>query len=137
MFLKKSNIDELSSSLETILNTQANAEAINFNKRKSIIMQCLAEAANLFDDSGLESEAEIITELMQKLANENLSSDKMLSNLEHKGWVFNADDGLPSATNGTPKPDPKTNDCLEVCDEPSEENLLETIKNKKANWFEY
>ena len=75
-------------------------------------MDYLNAVAEIFDDLGLAIEAEATTILLEKVAGkktkkkskkkvslkkdpevDNLTPEKMVSNLKHKGWVFNADDG--------------------------------------------
>jgi hypothetical protein len=142
MFLKKSNVGELASALESNLTNLQTSNLTRYQQRQTAVLQCLETAANLFDEVGLEKEASVITSLMMKLAENDpatsgLTDEKMLKNLEEKGWVFNVSDGQPSATNGTSKPQPQANDqsmaaddsdVLEVEDAPAEQEPEELLQ---------
>jgi hypothetical protein len=115
MFIKKSFVDEIATSMERQLvdgsiNKQAEAQsqlvkAANY----------LNAAAEIFDESGLNIQAELITAVLESLAAKKkvkskgkskpktkkekeapkkteLTSDKMVSNLKEKGWVFDESD---------------------------------------------
>ena len=107
MFIKKSFVDEIANSMERqlvdgVINKQAEKEeqlvkAANY----------LNAAAEIFDESGLEVQAEVVTAVLESLAakkskknkkkekpkaksskSKSPSSEKMVSNLKEKGWVF-------------------------------------------------
>lgn len=110
MFNKKDISLELAASMEQNLvgNTiEKHAEGLN---KLATAIDHLNDAAETFDDLGLEKEAEVLTTLLEVLAGKKskkkskrkvkktdpatkgLTADKMLSNLKEKGWVFNAND---------------------------------------------
>lgn len=103
MFIKKSSIDEIANAMERhlvdgVINKQAEKEeqlvkAANY----------LNAAAEIFDESGLNIQAELITAVLESLAAKKSkkkvkpkaklkskapSSEKMVKNLKEKGWVF-------------------------------------------------
>lgn len=110
MFNKKNTSDEIMAVMEDKLTKNAidkQAEAIN---KYAKAIEYLNEVAEIFDDIGLETEAEYTTRLLEVIAakkktkkskpkakkqspaTKGLDSAKMVENLKHKGWVFNADD---------------------------------------------
>ena len=97
MFLKKSSAQEFAQELENNLHNN------EFAEEKEIFAK-LVQAADLLDSLGYQNSADQITSIMQKVvqasseaksdpAIRGLSSEKMVSNLKQKGWVFNAKDG--------------------------------------------
>lgn len=119
MFTKKSFVDEIATSMERqlvdgVINKQAEVQsqlvkAANY----------LNAAAEIFDESGLEVQAELITAVLESLAakkkvkskskakakvktkkeapkKKELDSDTMVANLKEKGWVFDESDANDS-----------------------------------------
>jgi len=105
MFIKKSSVDEIANAMERhlvdgVINKQAEQQeqlvkAANY----------LNAAAEICDESGLNVQAELITAVLESLAakkskkkvkskpksktkTKSPSSEKMVSNLKEKGWVF-------------------------------------------------
>lgn len=111
MFIKNADIDEIAYSLEYNIINLENAENDRMEERRANALNYLMVAANLLDEAELEIEASMVTQILAKFAEHdstsNLTSEKMLSNLEHIGWVFNASDNE-----------------LEVSDEPKIEDEL-------------
>lgn len=118
MFIRNATIDEIAASLEANISNLENAEEARLDERRANILNYLMAAANLFDEVGLEKEANMVTQILSKFAEHDpatkgLTSQKMLSNLEHKGWVFNAADGATDDTH-----DAHDKKEIEVTDEP-------------------
>ena len=106
MFLKKSyftqQYDELAVELEKSLQQTEKAPLVEKQAKQAKAIQHLLKAAEVLEDMGLAKQAANITEILEKFAWEvpqndpatkGLTSEKMLSNLEHKGTVFNINDG--------------------------------------------
>jgi hypothetical protein len=121
MFNKNSSASEIEQSMErSIVSAAIEKQTEGLNKVASAI-EHLNAAAELFDDAGMYKVAEYTTALLEVLAKkkkpkakkksdkpskdkksskkskadpatEGLTSEKMVENLAHKGWVFNADD---------------------------------------------
>ncbi len=96
MFVDKFSGEELAKEMEDNLKKIASIPEKQTQDRISNIMELLRVSANLLDEVGLDKQAFIITHLMSKTAEDaatkGLTSEKMLKNLETKGWVFNVDD---------------------------------------------
>lgn len=87
--------NEFFKSFEEKLNEQYSFADNLDAKRASEVQVYLHEAAAAFAKLGLRKEAKCIIEISSQLKNEStedLTSEKMLSNLAENGWVFNADD---------------------------------------------
>ena len=87
--------DEFLSSLEDNLKKQYSFNENLYNQRISKLKEHLLKAATSLHKAGLNKESECIVMISQELDDpylEGLDSDKMLKNLEEKGWVFNTDD---------------------------------------------
>lgn len=103
-FIKNASKNDFLSSLEENIIKVANQEKSEIIQKKQDRMVLLAYAAGLLDEAGLEKEAILTTQLMEKLAwdlesdpaTKGLTPEKMEQNLKEKGWVFNADDGTDS-----------------------------------------
>lgn len=102
MFLKNAAYDGFTAELEENLYKVAQAPLVRKYAYQEKALKHLLIAAELLDEVGFEKHASIITSIMEKFAWEvpqsdpatsNLTSEKMVSNLEEKGWVFNVDDG--------------------------------------------
>lgn len=98
MFIKKSFENEIINSVEhniQILSNKSQLEELH-NKKQACYL--LSLASNLLDEINLSKEAEVVTKVLEECADvkdpasEGLTSEKMLKNLEEKGWVFNAED---------------------------------------------
>lgn len=107
MFIKNSFVDEIATSMERqlvdgVINKQAEAQA-----QLVKAANYLNAAAEIFDESGLDVQAELITAVLESLAakkkvkpkskskakkeapkKKEMTSDKMVSNLKEKGWMF-------------------------------------------------
>lgn len=104
MFIRNATIDEIAASLEENLNDVQNFEQIRDQNRRNEVIEQLHIAANILDEVGLESEAQTITAILEKLAEGDFgkvindpalphTSEQALKNLEEKGWMFNVEDG--------------------------------------------
>ena len=134
MFKSKINFaDEIAESMQSnlsnaLIKKEASDNGDEKMKKFSSALDQLNQVAILFDELGLDKEAEAATILLEVVAAKkkvkkktksksthtksksksspakkkktvdeavkDLDSEKMLDNLKHKGWVFNADDGL-------------------------------------------
>lgn len=118
MFKKADISAEIASSMESQLVSNALDKRAEQMNKFAKALDCLNVAAEIFDDLGLRKEAEATTSFLEVLAGKKkkkkpvsskkkskvksksrkdpatkgLTSKKMVNNLEHKGWVFNADD---------------------------------------------
>jgi hypothetical protein len=97
MFIKKSSVDEIAEGLEENIKLAYNAEEDLIKSNVKSVVACLALASDLLDQVGLSKESMAVSIILKKIAEEKdpsapASSEKALSNLEHKGWMFNADD---------------------------------------------
>lgn len=100
MFLKKSSYEDFSAELESNLKKAEREPIVQKIANESKAITCLIKAANLLDEIGLESQANVVTKLLEKISwnvpeldTSDLTSEKMIENIKNKGWVFNADDG--------------------------------------------
>lgn len=102
LFIKNASYDDFTAELERNLQQAEVAPLIERQSYQKKAVQHLLEAAAILDDMGLEKQATNITKILEKFAWEvpqsdpaiqGLTPEKMVSNLEQKGWVFNADDG--------------------------------------------
>lgn len=102
MFLKKAAYGDFAVELEKNLQEAAQAPLARSHAYQEKAIKHLLVAAGLLDEVGFEKQASIVTSILEKFAWEvpqndpatsNLTPEKMLSNLEEKGWVFNVDDG--------------------------------------------
>lgn len=106
MFLKKSHTaqryDDFSAELEKNLKQAELAPLAEKNAKQQKAIQHLLKAAEIMDDVGLDRQVNAVTKILERFAWEvptsdpatsGLTPEKMMSNLENKGWVFNADDG--------------------------------------------
>ncbi|KKN74503.1 hypothetical protein LCGC14_0390200 [marine sediment metagenome] len=92
MFLDKTSEEEFFASLESNLHKQHSFEDDLKSNRVSDVQAYLKRAALALARAGLRKEAECVV-MVSEDAMKDLTSEKMLKNLEQKGWVFNADDG--------------------------------------------
>ena len=95
MFLDKTTEEEFFASLEGHLNKNHSFDSDLKDRRVSDLNAYLKHAASALARAGLRKEAECVEMVAAELNDPSvrgLTSDKMLNNLEHKGWVFNADD---------------------------------------------
>ena len=127
MFNKKDASFEIAESMQRALVSSAVAKETAGLDKLDQAMEHLNAAAEIFDGVGLKKHAEAATQLLESLAakkskkkkkptkskssktskrhtkrkssnpTKGLTSEKMLDNLEHKGWVFNADDDMSFA----------------------------------------
>lgn len=100
MFFGKQDEKEFFEELESNLLNNHNLENSLLEKRKEAVLEYLNDAAFLLKSAGLNEEVKVLCKLAQEVyepaSTEGLTSEKMLHNLEEKGWVFNADDGVES-----------------------------------------
>lgn len=117
MFKKEDASLEIANVMESNLLTHAIEKKTEGLNKFAKALDYLNSVAEIFDDLGLEKEAEAATILMEVVAKKkkkpakkskkvkvnkkvkktdpatkSLDSKKMVKNLEEKGWVFNADD---------------------------------------------
>ncbi len=97
MFISKTSENEFYSSLEENMDKIYRQDEIRDKDRKVNILISLNHAVELLKSAGFNKEAQVIEMLSDEFsasddAMEGLTSDKMLKNLEQKGWVFNAED---------------------------------------------
>lgn len=107
MFIKKASEQDFFAELEKNLTRQDNAQLGQKIARNQAAIGLLVRAAELLEQSGLDSQADSVTDVADKLsldktawevpqadsASSGLTPEKMETNLKEKGWVFNADDG--------------------------------------------
>ncbi len=102
LFIKNASYDDFAAELERNLQKTESAPLIERQSYQKKAIQHLLEAAAILDDIDLEKHAANVTKILEKFAWEvpqsdsatkGLTPEKMVSNLEQKGWVFNADDG--------------------------------------------
>lgn len=101
MFVKKSCVDEIASSLEENMSILANEPEQRAKERREKVITCLSIASNVLDQIGLEKEAATVANILHKFANKEFgeltvndpalphSSEEALKNLEENGWMFN------------------------------------------------
>ncbi len=96
MFVKKVSKSEFLDELEKNLTDQDNFMKIANNKIISTVVENIKYASEILLELGLPEESEVLNELSGTLsadpATDGLTSEKMLENLQEKGWVFNVDD---------------------------------------------
>lgn len=89
-------MDEIEESLSNNLNNLNTLQEREDQDKIRMILANLQAAADLLDRADFEKEADVVTSLLVVLAEDaamsGLTSEKMLKNLEEKGWVFNTDD---------------------------------------------
>lgn len=105
MFFKKAHTPEYNefvTQLEKNLQQTEQIPLVEKHSQQKKAVQHLLKAAELLEDMGLTTQAAGITQILEKFAWEvpksdaatsGLTPEKMLANLEQKGWVFNAEDG--------------------------------------------
>lgn len=102
LFVKNASYDDFAVELEKNLQQAELAPLAEKQSYQEKAVQHLLRAAALLDDLGLEKQASVVTKILECFAWEvpqndpatsGLTPEKMVSNLEQKGWVFNADDG--------------------------------------------
>lgn len=107
MFIKKSFVDEITASMERNLVDGAIDKLAAQEEKIVKAAEYLNSAAEIFDESGMTVQAEVITAVLESLAgkkdkkkkkvknkkskSKKLTSEKMVKNLEEKGWVFDED----------------------------------------------
>lgn len=94
MFIKNSFENEIVENLESELK-QLSEQELQI-KAKSQVIQYLTAASELLDQANCDLESQAVLYVLSTLdpATEGLTSEKMLNNLEEKGWLFNSDDCL-------------------------------------------
>jgi len=95
MFLDKTTDDEFFASLQKGLEKAHAFEDDLQGDQIKEALHCLAVAAQSLNNVGLVKEAKMVETLKlvcEDPPTKNLTSAKMLKNLEEKGWVFNAKD---------------------------------------------
>jgi hypothetical protein len=116
MFDRKETSTEIALAMEKKLLANAKEEVEQPIEKFARAVEYLNTVAEMFDDLGLEKEAEYTTTLLEVVAGKKkkkklsksktksksskksdpavkgLTPEKMVDNLKHKGWVFNADD---------------------------------------------
>lgn len=119
MFIKKSFVDEIANSMERhLVDGAINKQA---EKQAQLVKAAdyLNAAAEIFDESGMVAHAEVITSVLESLAAKKKdknkakdkkkakkpvkkpakkapTSEKMVSNLKEKGWMFDESDAHDS-----------------------------------------
>lgn len=105
MFFKKAHTpeyNEFAAELEKNLQQVEQAPLVEKQAKQERAVQHLLKAAEILEDMGLDKQASGITQILERFAWEvpksdsatsGLTPEKMVSNLEHSGWVFNAKDG--------------------------------------------
>lgn len=105
MFFKKAHTpeyNEFAAELEKNLQQAEQAPAVEKQAHQTKAVQHLLKAAEILDDMGLTNQAAGITQILEKFAWEvpksdpatsGLTPEKMVSNLENNGTVFNVTDG--------------------------------------------
>jgi hypothetical protein len=105
MFFNKTHTpeyNEFTTELEKNLQRVEQAPVIERHAQQEKGIQHLLKAAEILEDMGLIRPAAGITQILEKFAWEvpsndpatnGLTPEKMIANLEEKGWVFNAEDG--------------------------------------------
>jgi hypothetical protein len=116
MFNRKESSSEIAEIMESKLITHAIEKKASAINKFAQALDRLNEVAEIFEEIGLDKEAEFTTQLIEVLAAKkgkkskkpakkkvkkvmksdpamkDLTSEKMVDNLKDKGWVFNADD---------------------------------------------
>jgi hypothetical protein len=112
MFTKKSFVDEIAGSMERHLIDGAINKQAERQEKLVKAADYLNAAAEIFDESGLTAQAEVVTAILESLAAKKskkdkkklksktkkpvakkpLNSGKMVENLKEKGWVFDESD---------------------------------------------
>ena len=116
MFNKTSAANEIAETMQKELVAAVVEKEVEPLNKYAVAMEALNKAAEILDEIGLSKEAEYTTTLLEVVARKKkapksksksksrkpakksdpetkgLTSEKMVQNLEHKGWVFNADD---------------------------------------------
>lgn len=132
-FLKKSSADEIEESLSTNIDNINSSKEREEQAKIQMVLASLHEAADLLDRADLEKEADVVTTLLMVLADDaatsGLTSEKMLKNLEEKGWVFNTDDSTMKELDSFLNDDPAPTDDKELVVEE------ETPVPKTAAWW--
>jgi len=98
MFFDKQTDDEFFAALEQNMKKTASFDNNLKDTRINKVLGHLSYAAMCLEQAGLRKEAQMVAvlkEVCEDPAMEGLTPDKMLENLETKGWVFNADDHNP------------------------------------------
>jgi hypothetical protein len=98
MFFDKQTDDEFFTALEQNMKKTASFEGNLKDSRMTKVSEHLAYAAACLKQAGLRKEAQmvaVIRDVCEDPAMQGLTPEKMLANLETKGWVFNADDHDP------------------------------------------
>ncbi|HVI41792.1 MAG TPA: hypothetical protein VM577_14160 [Anaerovoracaceae bacterium] len=123
MFVKKSCVDEIASSLEENMSILASEPEQRAKERREKIISCLSIASNVLDQIGLEKEATVVANILRKFADKEFgevtindpamphSSEEALKNLKENGWVFSISDVKTkdkSDENNTQDEDPNT-----------------------------
>lgn len=132
-FLKKSSVDEIEESLSTNIDNINSSKEREEQAKIQMVLASLHEAADLLDRADLEKEADVVTTLLMVLADDaatsGLTSEKMLKNLEEKGWVFNTDDSTMKELDSFLKDEPAPADDKELVVEE------EAPEPKTAGWW--
>ena len=103
-FITETDELEFFASFEENLNKQYSFENDVQTKRISDVLAYLKCAEDALRIVGLRKEAECACMIAKQLKDEpteGLTSDKMLKNLEEKGWVFNAEDECMDCSEGS------------------------------------
>lgn len=88
---KENPYQSFTSDLETNLQVMANFDEVKNVHRRGEAIKKLVEAANLFDEIGMEEEAQMLTDLIA-VSGEPLS-EEVLESLKSKGWDLPEEDG--------------------------------------------
>jgi hypothetical protein len=127
MFFDKLTSDEFFSSLEQNMKKTASFEENLTDSRLNKVLGHLSYAAICLEQAGLRKEAQMVAvlkDVCEDPAMEGLTPEKMLSNLETKGWMFNADDHDPDSC--------AAEDCA-ACAEGDEPQLSQSELKKLRN----
>lgn len=101
MFIRKNASAEIAETMANNLIDGAMGKYNEVQNKFEAAVKHISEASEIFDNIDLHKEAEETVKLLEIVAKikhrsdpatKNLSSKKMIENLKHKGWVFNADD---------------------------------------------
>ncbi len=148
MFTKRSNVNEIADAMQRQLVDGAIDKLATAQAQLVKAADYLNAAAEIFDESGLSVQAEVVTAVLESLAGKKRkgkkskpkakaksktfkapSSEKMVENLKHKGWVFDESKADDVDTNHT------DDNCADVncAEHGTEAELYSMLEDFKAN----